>query len=103
MGVIVVAGSLYFLNLSAIKQTSTIAQRAAQTQLAQPILASAKLSTNTKFSAKFSAESIANPDQTAALMAQIELMRHGNCQLIEALQLPGIASRSPTASRAKEP
>ena len=80
MGVVVVAASLYFLNLNAIKQTSTIAWSTAQTQLAQPVLASAKLAT--------SAEPIANPDQTAALMAQIELMRHGNCQLIEAIQLP---------------
>lgn len=80
MGVVVVAGSLYFLNLNAIKQTSTIVRNSTQIQLAQPILANAKLST--------SAQSIANPEQTAALMAQIELMRHGNCQLIEAIQLP---------------
>lgn len=31
---------------------------------------------------------IASPEQTAALVAQLELMRHGNCQLIEAIQLP---------------
>jgi hypothetical protein len=31
---------------------------------------------------------VADPNQTAALMAQIEQMRHGNCQLIEAIQLP---------------
>ena len=80
MGVVVVAGSMYFLNLNAMKQTSAIARNATQTQLAQPILANAKLST--------SAESITNSEQTAALMAQIELMRHGNCQLIEAIQLP---------------
>ena len=80
MGVVVVAGSLYFLNLNAIKQTSTIVRNSTQIQLTQPILANAKLST--------SAESIANSEQTAALMAQIELMRHGNCQLIEAIQLP---------------
>jgi hypothetical protein len=30
----------------------------------------------------------ANPELTAALVAQLELMRHGNCQLIEAIQLP---------------
>ena len=35
-----------------------------------------------------SADGLADPQQTAALMAQIELMRHGNCQLIEAIQLP---------------
>ena len=34
------------------------------------------------------AEAMAEPHQTAALMAQIEQMRHGNCQLIEAIQLP---------------
>lgn len=31
---------------------------------------------------------MASPEQTAALVAQLELMRHGNCQLIEAIQLP---------------
>lgn len=35
-----------------------------------------------------SAELTADPRQTIALMAQIEQMRHGNCQLIEAIQLP---------------
>jgi hypothetical protein len=30
----------------------------------------------------------ASPEQTAALVAQLEQMRHGNCQLIEAIQLP---------------
>ena len=30
----------------------------------------------------------ANPEQTAAIVAQLEQMRHGNCQLIEAIQLP---------------
>ena len=34
------------------------------------------------------AELTADPRQTIALMAQIEQMRHGNCQLIEAIQLP---------------
>jgi ATP-dependent protease HslVU (ClpYQ) peptidase subunit len=33
-------------------------------------------------------ELTASPNSTAALMAEIELMRHGNCQLIEAIQLP---------------
>lgn len=31
---------------------------------------------------------IASPEQTAALIAQINQMRKGNCQLVEALQLP---------------
>lgn len=30
----------------------------------------------------------ASPEQTASLVAQLEQMRHGNCQLIEAIQLP---------------
>lgn len=30
----------------------------------------------------------ASPAQTAAIVAQLEQMRHGNCQLIEAIQLP---------------
>ena len=34
------------------------------------------------------AENMVNAQQTAVLMAQIEQMRHGNCQLIEAIQLP---------------
>lgn len=34
------------------------------------------------------ARTIANPEQTAALFAEIDRMRHGNCQLIEAIQLP---------------
>lgn len=34
------------------------------------------------------AEILVDSHQTAALMAQIEQMRHGNCQLIEAIQLP---------------
>ena len=33
-------------------------------------------------------DALADPQQTAALIAQIEQMRHGNCQLIEAVQLP---------------
>ncbi len=31
---------------------------------------------------------IANPNETAMLFAEIERMRHGSCQLIEAIQLP---------------
>ena len=80
MGVLVVVSSLHFFNLSINKQTSPIALSQRQTMLAQPVLASETLAASTS--------SIANPEQTAALMAQIELMRHGNCQLIEAIQLP---------------
>ena len=69
-GILIVAGSLYIFNLNhtAVKQLVTL----------QP-LSPAVLETS---------ELTASPEQTAALMAQIELMRHGNCQLIEAIQLP---------------
>ena len=43
-------------------------------------LATQKVSTSTPL--------MASPEQTAKLMEEIELMRHGNCQLIEAIQLP---------------
>jgi hypothetical protein len=36
----------------------------------------------------FTVATTASPDQTAALFAKIEQMRKGNCQLIEAIQLP---------------
>ncbi len=63
----VIAGSLLLLNLNT--QPIRIAL------LPQPI---PRLVTPTT----------ASPEQTAALMAQLEQMRHGNCQLIEAIQLP---------------
>jgi valyl-tRNA synthetase len=79
MGILAVVASVYYLNLNANKpQASQIALN--QAQLAQPVLATEALTASTS--------SLADPEQTAALMAQIELMRHGNCQLIEAIQLP---------------
>jgi hypothetical protein len=71
IAVLVVAGSLLMLNLN---QTSKIQQTATTKPLTPPALAVSTLS--------------ASPEHTAALMAQLELMRHGNCQLIEAIQLP---------------
>ena len=76
LGVLVVAGALYnnqYLQNSALPNKSLAARN-------MPIKA-ANVQT-------VSADNLADPEQTAALMAQIELMRHGNCQLIEAIQLP---------------
>ncbi len=63
---IIVAGSWFTLRESSAP--ATLAQANPQSALA--------------------AAPMASPDQTAALMAQLEQMRHGNCQLIEAIQLP---------------
>lgn len=69
MGVFVVAGSLLIFN----QDSSNIA---VQVAYAEPI-------SNTN-----NVSLIASPEQTSALIAQIDQMRKGNCQLIEALQLP---------------
>lgn len=68
----VVAGGLLMLNLQQAKQNITAAQMPIQAVIPQMV----------------ATEAIADPHQTIALMAQIEQMRHGNCQLIEAIQLP---------------
>jgi hypothetical protein len=69
MGALVVAGSLFIFN-----QTSP--NIAAQVAFAEPSSVASNVSL------------IASPEQTSALIAQINQMRKGNCQLIEALQLP---------------
>jgi hypothetical protein len=46
------------------------------------------LSTSAIHPVSTSSVAVTNPDETAALIAQIELMRKGSCQLPEALQLP---------------
>ncbi len=75
LGVLVVAGTLYInQNMSQSAEKKLAFSSAMPIQAAIPQLVSS--------------ESMADPQQTAALMAQIELMRHGNCQLIEAIQLP---------------
>ncbi|MES2502946.1 MAG: hypothetical protein V4545_10100 [Pseudomonadota bacterium] len=68
LGAMVVAGSLFMFN-----QTSP--NTVAQVAYIEPIS-----TTNVSL--------IASPEQTSALIAQINQMRKGNCQLIEALQLP---------------
>lgn len=81
LGVLVVAGALYSnqiasqntkQNLNLVAKKNGVSNMPIQAAIPQLV----------------SAEKLANPEQTAALMAQVELMRHGNCQLIEAIQLP---------------
>jgi hypothetical protein len=67
-----VAGGLLMLNLQNPKQNIAATQTPFQAVIPQIV----------------AAEVMADPQQTAALIAQIEQMRHGNCQLIEAIQLP---------------
>ena len=77
LGVLVVAGALYSNQNSGQNFNLTSAKNAASNipiHVAIPQL--------------MSANNLADPQQTAALMAQVELMRHGSCQLIEAIQLP---------------
>lgn len=69
LGALIVAGSLFTFN-----QTNSVSnQRIAQTEPS---------------SAAIHTSLIASPQQTAALLAQLDQMRKGNCQLIEAVQLP---------------
>ena len=69
--VVIGAGALFMFNAGTNSKLVAASQPTAQS--AAPI----QVSTLT-----------ASPEQTAALIAQLELMRHGNCQLIEAIQLP---------------
>jgi len=70
-GTIIIAGSLLILNSIQATKTQLIA---ISQPLVQPVSASSG--------------SIASPEQTAALIARIEQMRHGTCYYFEALQLP---------------
>jgi hypothetical protein len=81
LGILVVAGALY--------STQNAGQHNAQSmnQVAEKNVANI-MPIQAAIPQLVSAENLADPEQTAALMAQIELMRHGNCQLIEAIQLP---------------
>ncbi len=72
IAVCVLAGGLVMFNLPSTK--NNIAASQIPIQVAIPPMVAADI--------------MADPQQTAALMAQIEQMRHGNCQLIEAIQLP---------------
>lgn len=69
--VVVIAGFLLMPNLNQATKTQQIA---VLKPLTAPVLDTSEPSVS--------------PEHTAALMAQLEQMRHGNCQLIEAIQLP---------------
>ncbi|MES2580341.1 MAG: hypothetical protein V4552_07310 [Pseudomonadota bacterium] len=69
LGALIVAGSLFTFN-----QTNSVSNQ----KIAQTEPSSAAIHTSL----------IASPQQTAALLAQLDQMRKGNCQLIEAVQLP---------------
>ncbi|MGB7814936.1 MAG: hypothetical protein WBL28_01145 [Methylotenera sp.] len=70
----IVAGSLFVFNLNQADKEKQIAH---SQPLMQAVVTPAAAS-----------ELTASPEQTAALIAQIELMRHGSCHFPEALQLP---------------
>ena len=73
LGILVVAGALYSSqNFKLNAKKHIVSNNPIQTVLPQFV----------------SASNTADSQQTAALMAQVELMRHGSCQLIEAIQLP---------------
>ncbi len=72
VAVCVITGGLLVSHLQQLTTTIATAQMPIQAAIPQMV----------------AAETIADPHQTAALIAQIEQMRHGNCQLIEAIQLP---------------
>ena len=74
LGALVVAGSLFIHNQTSSTTTQYVAY-------VKPInVEYKKVAANTS--------QIASPEQTTALIAQIDQMRKGNCQLVEALQLP---------------
>ncbi len=77
LGVLVVAGALYSNQNSGQNFNLTSAKNAA-----------CNIPIHVAIPQLMSANNLADPQQTAALMAQVELMRHGSCQLIEAIQLP---------------
>ena len=70
------AGALFMFNAESNPKRVALSQPAVEVAA---LTEASTLNTNTES---------ANPEQTAALVAQLELMRHGNCQLIEAIQLP---------------
>ena len=80
LGILVVAGALYTSqNTSHLTAIKTAEKKSTLTS---------NMPIQTAIPQLVRADNLADPQQTAALMAQIELMRHGNCQLIEAIQLP---------------
>lgn len=83
LGVLVVIGSLFTFNLNSVNFLGN--QRIA----AHGIATHSVDTVQTNLIPEAVNDIInANPEDTAALIAQINQMRNGNCQLIEALQLP---------------
>ena len=81
LGILVVAGTLYINQNTSQHNKQSLNQVTKKNGVSNmPIRAAIPQLVST--------DNLADPEQTAALMAQIELMRHGNCQLIEAIQLP---------------
>lgn len=72
VGALIITGSLFILN--AREPVSGLPKVASAAPQFTPAFANTGL--------------IASPEKTAALVAQIEQMRHGECRLLEALQLP---------------
>jgi hypothetical protein len=70
IGAFVIAGSFLLVNKQQPDSLPQLAHSTTQTNGFMP------------------ANTIATPQSTAALVAQIEQMRNGNCQLLEAIQLP---------------
>ena len=71
LGALIIAGSLFVVNQN---HPAKVHQIVLGTPTIQPVFAGS--------------EPIANPEDTAALFAQIDQMRKDNCQLPEALQMP---------------
>jgi len=74
----IVAGTILYASL----------QSGQEQQIAMTTNTNAFTKANIKLAANTFNSDTASPTQTAALFARIEQMRKGNCQLIEALQIP---------------
>ena len=85
LGILVVAGALYSSQNANQHNNQSYKQSLNQVAEKNSIR---NMPIRTAIPQLVSTDNLADPEQTAALMAQIELMRHGNCQLIEAIQLP---------------
>ncbi len=71
IGILVVVGSLFLYSQQRVQHTPELASN--DTKLTnEPVISNLT----------------ASPQSTVALMKQIEQMRHGNCRLLEAIQLP---------------
>jgi len=70
-GAIIITGSLFFLYKPSVETPAQVAS----------------ITLDSPFKPTVN-PNIASPQSTAALVAQIEQMRNGNCQLLEAIQLP---------------